>query len=185
MRVSPSLPASSSRTDSAARLIRYGQWKDQIAEITSYGELSANPLEVIFEWLVDDGNVVRHTFATRKHASFQVVVGIDWLINQIHACVTEPITTQGVAQLGLRRRWYRRGTPRDAGQDGRHRDEQGLLWGCSLGRGDLVELRGHGWQGQPRWYVGSTLGTRSNLHHSCSTWLIIVVIITIHVGACV
>jgi len=77
MRVSPSLPASSSRTDSAARLIRYGQWKDQIAEITSYGELSANPLEVIFEWLVDDGNVVRHTFATRKHASFQVVVGID------------------------------------------------------------------------------------------------------------
>jgi hypothetical protein len=57
-------------------LIRYGQWKDQVAEITSYGELSDNPVEVIFEWLVDDGNSSRSQRKVLLNADYGTV-GID------------------------------------------------------------------------------------------------------------
>jgi uncharacterized protein YkwD len=66
------------------RFSRYGKWDGEMAEMISYGGVSAK--EVILQWLVDDGDAERRDRRSIMTPSFQVV-GIS---SGHHSGVCEP-----------------------------------------------------------------------------------------------
>ena len=48
-------------TTSEVRLKKYGKWKGKVIELTSYGPLSNSPEDILFQWILDDGNPVPYS----------------------------------------------------------------------------------------------------------------------------